>query len=1727
LINFLYEESLSQANPIRCRNEHLQSTDLNTFSGGRGSFWGCLSSMPLWNLQAFPDKFRDAGNGHLLVFEAVSLKKANWALRILQFKWFALVAKLFITVLGVGILCGQLQAQFGNEWIRYNQQYVKIPVAQEGIYRVSLAALETAGLPLFDPDKIQLWHRGQQHARRIVPGQYIEFYGQKNDGTSDTPLYNPASAQPHTYYNLFSDTTSYFLTVNTQGQSGVALTSYSEINNSGIPSETFHKAEKLLVLTNQYSTGVWYNTYAQQTAFETGEGWIGAWINKNQFIDYTIQDIRFPVTTSGNPQIQVQVVGQAGNTSLTHRVEISVGPSTPSRVVATQDFATNTATTVTATLNWTDISAEGNVVVRVKALGIDAGGDRLSTAYIKITFPQNFNLNGATEKIINLEPNAGNKSFIQLQNAPAGLRLFDVTDSRNPVIIGTTSTTTLNAVVNNTSVARKIFAASSVITPVVKKVTFRQLFPDPTKNTFVVVSHRLLMTPAGSYANPVKAYAGYRASAEGGGYDTLVMEMNQLYNQFNYGEISPLAIRRFMAYMLSTGNPHYLFLIGKGLDIHYNYHRNPGAFTTLKDLVPIAGMPASDMAFTAGLRGNGFEPAVPTGRITASTPQEVASYLNKVKEMEALPFDDLWRKEVLHLSGGLYPGEPELFKSYLDQFGEIAKDHYLGGTVSSIAKNNTEIEFINISDKVNSGVNLVTLFGHSDPSSGDFNIGYVSAQQHGYNNTGKYPMFLINGCNAGEFFSATNTRYGEDWILTPSKGAVGFIAHTSFGFASLLRAYSNTFYAVGYGSEEFINKGVGDVQKEVARRFTDVTNSVLFVTQAQQMLLLGDPAVKLFGANKPDYAISNNQVYVEPFGAEPVTARSDSFAIKMIIRNFGIATKDSLAVRVTRTFEDNTSVTYDSVYAPVLHRDTLVFKIVRDDRGYGDNTFTITIDPLQAVTEIIETNNTAELTFFVSLNAARNLFPQNFAIVSSPTVGLTVQSTDMLDAARDFIVEIDTVNTFNSPFVQQYTVNGKVATKEIPLYTGIDTLAYYWRTRLAQPHQNESDAWATASFTYINNGPEGWAQVHFPQMLSNPVNGLTLHPESRAIKFKETVTDISVLTFGSLHPFQTEISVKLNGTEYNPRTAQEAACRNNTINLMAFDKTTTAPYLGYIVIYPNVNVCGRRPEVIASYTASEVETGNGHDLIQYVDNVQLGDSVVLFSIGNPGWNTWSTNVRNKLGELGIASAQLDEILPNEPIIIFAKKGAQPGTATIYKTNLPPENEQALLVERTITGRFVSGTMASTVIGPATAWQQLQNLTQISELPQTDDFKVDIMGRSLSGEETELKSDITEVETDLSDIDAGQYPYLVLRYTAIDEFNLTPPQLTKWLVSYTPAAEGIIVYDGTTEQQTLQEGETWSGNFGFQNISQKHFTGPLTVQYSFNNTTQRKLTTLTHEIEAPVPGEKTDFTLTASTLDNVGINTLKVFVNPRVLPELYYDNNVLEFKDVLNVTSDQYNPVLDVRIDGRYILNKDFVSSSPVIAIRLWDENRLILKTDTLGMNIFLRYPCAQGECPYKTIYFSRPDVTWSAATTISDFQVEFIPQNLPEGTYALRIVARDARNNISGSQPYEINFQVAADNTVTILPAYPNPSTTGFFFDVVVRGDQPPDVMQLQIINSNGAVVNEFINAGFHTGTNSVMWDGADAGGNMLPGGLYLYRVKLLRDGQQLKAANGKLVLLR
>jgi hypothetical protein len=1615
----------------------------------------------------------------------------------------------------------------GNEWIDFNNQYFKIPIAKDGIYRLNYTDLVAAGFPASaDPTTIQLFHRGKEQAiivngesdNQFNPGDYIEFYGRGNDGTLDAQLYETPTSQPHTFYNLYSDTTSYFLTF---GSNFGKRIQNIQLSSSGLTTEPFYYAEQMLILKDQYSTGTDYGEI-QKSSFDDGEGWMGNQIIQSQSISYTVDGITLAVQSAGNPSVDILLIGRG---PMAHAVELSAG----SHVLGTANFSEFKSFKFSSTLNWTDVNSNGQVTITARVLG---SPDRISVGYILVRFPQQTDLNGVGKIFFPRDNSTGNSLF-QLKNAPAGTSVFDVTDVSNIKRIVTTQSATTNAVVDP-AITKKILTTNIVLNSTIKKVAFRKI--NPASHNYIIISHPTLRKPTSGYTDPVKAYAEYRAQPQGGQFDTLVVNVDDLYDQFNYGEKSSLAIYHFMKFFAASKLPDYLFLIGKGLDPSMGYSRSPNSFPIYKDLVPPAGNPGSDMAYTIGLSGS-TDAAVATGRLSASGPQDVVAYLNKIKESEARPFDDLRRKNFLHLSGGLYTGEPELFKGYLAQDANIAKSFSVGANVKAVAKQTTNLEVINVADEINKGLAMVTLFGHSSSSSSDFDIGYVTDPIMGYNNSGKYPMFLLNGCLAGSAF-LNQTIFGENWTNTPNKGALGVIAHTNLAFAFNLANYSNLFYQVAFRDEVFVRKGVGDVQKEVARRFFEKFGvTPVTISQAEQMVLLGDPAFKIFGATKPDFEIRPESVSINSTTGETITALTDSLRVSFVVNNNGLAKDQLVKIHIKRTLKDGSQREYSVNRNSTLYSDTIRVVIPGNiENGFGNNAFEITVDADNAVDELREENNVFTLPFFIPLNRTRNLFPDNYAIVNKNEVILSFQHTDLLASEREFLLEVDTSRDFNSSFKKQFLLKTKVIGSQKLTLLDRDTTAYYWRTRLVNPLPVESPAWETSSFTFIKNGPTGWAQVQFNQYVDNEVIGLVKDPELKQLKFTESKTDIAIKTFGAgLNKPRDSTSFKIKGVEYNiyvdPTTG--FLCRNNTINFIAFDKTTTAPYPGIYFTWQDLLytyggrrlLCGREPYVINSFTPAELVYDNKGDVIKYIDNIAEADSVIIFNIGDAGYADWPAAAKTKMSELGISLGQINAITDGEPIIIFAKKGSTPGSAKVIRTSGTPSDQQQLKINGSITGRASEGMMKSVAIGPAKQWKQF--LVKNSNIESSDKISFDVIGVKTDGSHVVLKSAVTST-VDLSTISTADFPLLEVKFNAEDKLLLTPAKLNHWLVTFDPLPEGILLFDGSITKIDLNEGQVFKPQFRFVNISDTSFPDSLTVTQLLQNPETFKSSAGQTKIKSPLPRDTSRFTVPFKTNGFEGVLDATVTVNPKTTPEQTYDNNVVTLKNIIDVMADSNAPVLDVTVDGRHLQDEEYVSPSPKIKISLWDNNQYLLKTDTVGVNIFLANDCSDLNCNFKRINFSSVDVAWNGETDKSVFEVNFNPKSLSDGTYTLRVVASDAHGNKSGDVPYEIAFKILNETIVTLSPPFPNPSYDKATFEFILTGAMVPSSVHLSLTSVAGRNIQSFnlTSENFHIGTNDVVWRTVDDQGNPLPNGVYLYDFRVVIDGHTTRA-RGKLVVVR
>lgn len=853
-----------------------------------------------------------------------------------------------------------------THWINYGQTYVKIPTAENGLYRITAAELQQSGVPVrqLDPLTIQLFHRGVEQAiyvegetdRRFDASDFIEFYGRANDGLPDSLLYRPHTAQPHAYYSLFSDTTAYFLTWRLDNKPGRRMTTDTDTAYAGLTTEAYHWKEELRLFTDDYpgwAAGI--PPKIEYSHYEAGEGYTGKAQQKNKLYT-TIFSLRDAVRDGPDPQVDVLL---AGRDFTNHRVEGLIGPATNAlRRLDTVSFSVYNNARIQKTALWSDVGSDGQLLLSTLSWSEASTTDAYSVSYIRLRYPQRLRADGQSTRLFQLAPNLRGRSLIDVTDVQADTRFWDISDPTAPIQLKTTTPAPGSArlVVHGTDTTRTLLAVSQPKSvPAIRTVTFTNR--TSRKPTYLIITHETLMKPASGTTNAVRDYAAYRASVAGGGHDTLTVTMQQLIDQYSYGERHPLAIRRFARQMLQQNKDalQYLLLIGRSRSMP-GIRRDPNQASL--DLVMTAGFPGSDAVFTAGINDKEPNvPAIPTGRINAGTPQEVIDYLNKVKEYERLPAGALWRKNLLHLSGGETPSEVTLFRQLVDTYRHQAIGPSLGARVTTISKITDKlVESISVAKNVNEGVGLMTFFGHSGLDVTDLDIGFCSNDALGYRNKGNYPIMLINGCAIGNFFYGRPTL-STDWVLTPDRGAIAAIAHSHLGYPDVMHQYSTTLYSLLTDSTQ-ADKSIGQLQQETIRRILAQTGDGRIVANCQQMVLQGDPAIKLLPLKTPDYALTSGGLTVQGTDQQPLSTGSDSVRIRAIVQNGGQYWGGPLPVRVRRFVNGRESGVFNFILPQtVAYLDTLTLTVANQQDADGQNQFEVTINPTDSPSVQKESNH--------------------------------------------------------------------------------------------------------------------------------------------------------------------------------------------------------------------------------------------------------------------------------------------------------------------------------------------------------------------------------------------------------------------------------------------------------------------------------------------------------------------------------------------------------------------------------------------------------------------------------------------------------------------------------------------------------------------------------------------------------------------------------------------------
>ena len=153
-------------------------------------------------------------------------------------------------------------------------------------------------------------------------------------------------------------------------------------------------------------------------------------------------------------------------------------------------------------------------------------------------------------------------------------------------------------------------------------------------------------------------------------------------------------------------------------------------------------------------------------------------------------------KNVVHFTGASYINTSDILLWALNGHNRIIDDTFYAGNVETFTKNSADavqqVASTRLSNLFKQGIGILTYFGHSSASTLEFNLD----NPQNYDNQGKYPVFIVMGCNAGSFYSFNVARFStketisEKFVLAKDRGAIAFLASTHLGIVHYLDIYN-------------------------------------------------------------------------------------------------------------------------------------------------------------------------------------------------------------------------------------------------------------------------------------------------------------------------------------------------------------------------------------------------------------------------------------------------------------------------------------------------------------------------------------------------------------------------------------------------------------------------------------------------------------------------------------------------------------------------------------------------------------------------------------------------------------------------------------------------------------------------------------------------------------------------------------------------------------------------
>ncbi len=467
--------------------------------------------------------------------------------------------------------------------------------------------------------------------------------------------------------------------------------------------------------------------------------------------------------------------------------------------------------------------------------------------YFELDYQASFTAAG---DVLAFSGQAGAWQYVVKGFSDSDLLLFDVTDPLSPIhLVGPRTEPGYRLVFEDDAGAARRYLAQgqpALCSPLAfYQDTVSNLASPSNAADYLLIGHKDLL-PAGQPLVDLRVAQGLQA---------MMVDVQDVYDEFSHGLLDPEAIRDLLAYALASWQlpPTYVLLLGDGTTDALDYlgqgWRN-FVPAYLADLDPYLGETASDNLFAA-VAGLDSLPDVYIGRLPVSSKQDTEAMVAKIVTYETASSRGPWYRRVLFASDNADSGgdfaalSDELYHNHLPRpfVGNriyLSTDPDEAHEYDANDPSQTQAARSAVRTSIDRGLLLLNFMGHSSHDQWALEVLLHRDHVPALNNGNRWPVVLSMTCYTGAFHYPPYAPLDERLVLEPGRGAIAAWGPTGAGITVghfyLSRGFFDALFADGLHT---LGAATAAGKLEV------YTHSSLSDYLVNTYVLLGDPATAL------------------------------------------------------------------------------------------------------------------------------------------------------------------------------------------------------------------------------------------------------------------------------------------------------------------------------------------------------------------------------------------------------------------------------------------------------------------------------------------------------------------------------------------------------------------------------------------------------------------------------------------------------------------------------------------------------------------------------------------------------------------------------------------------------------------------------------------------------------------------------------------------------------------